>query len=82
MGVCTCSIGVHVHVHAVSGKVSDGWLLQAVTWIWITCIHICEGNILLVWRVPVHTCQNVIGCLELHLDGESDGCVIGRETQV
>ena len=82
MGLCMCSVGVHVHIHAVSGKVSDGWLLQAVMWIWITCIHMCEGNILLVWQVQVHTCQNVIGCLELRLDGESDGCVIGRETQV
>ena len=48
VGLCMCSVGVHVHIHAVSGKVSDGWLLQAVTWIWITCIHICKGNILLV----------------------------------
>ena len=49
VGVCTSSVGVHVYIHAVSGKVSDGRLLQAVVWLLITCIHICEGNILLVW---------------------------------
>ena len=60
------------YVHVVSGKVDYEWLLQAVTWLWITCIHICEGDILLVRRVPVQTRQNVIGCLEPCLDGESE----------